>query len=217
MKIARGKIVEDLTALNNNTPIEKELLENITEYPCEDFLPIETYIMQYRELDPENNYYKKMHEAYKIENSVSKMGWIPKFAVGYKYSNEIGDGFNGITIGASIPLFSNRKKTKAAKAQEIASAYTSQSIENTSVTNIKTKFAKAVSLKEQIETYRTAFNFADNQDLLTKALESRQISLLDYIQELVYFLNMENKILDIEHEYYTTMADLNKFSILLNH
>lgn len=217
LKIARGKIVEDLTALNNNTPIEKELLENITEYPCEDFLPIETYIMQYRELDPENNYYKKMHEAYKIENSVSKMGWIPKFAIGYKYSNEIGDGFNGITIGASIPLFSNRKKTKAAKAQEIASAYTSQSIENTSVTNIKTKFAKAVSLKEQIETYRTAFNFADNQDLLTKALESRQISLLDYIQELVYFLNMENKILDIEHEYYTTMADLNKFSILLNH
>lgn len=214
LKTRRDEIMESLNALNGNNPLPIALAELINEYPEEDFLPLETYVSRYQEFSPEANYYSEMNNAYNAEKSVARMGWFPKFDVGYKYSNEIGDGFNGFTVGMSIPLFANKKKVKAAKAQEIANVFEAQSISNSETARIKSAFAKAVSLKSQMESYKTALDFEANQDLLRKALDSRQISLLDYIREMIYFMDAKNRLQEIEYEYYLTMAQLNKYAIL---
>lgn len=213
LKIKRNEVIENLSTLNGGNKIES--IENEKEYPIEEFMSLDTYVMQYGEYDPECNYYSEMNNAFDAEYSVARMGWLPKFNIGYKYSNEIGDSFNGFTVGASIPLFANRKKTNAAKAQEIANYFEMNNIENANISRIKTTFAKAVSLKEQLETYRNAVDIEANQKLLYKALDTHQISLLDYIQEMIYFVNAENKMLEIEYEYYSTMTELNKYSLLL--
>lgn len=214
LKTSRDEIVGNLISLNGGVELNATDINNATEYPCEDFLPLDEYIAAYYQYDPESGYYDEIQNAYKAETSVARMGWFPQFDIGFKYSNEIGDGFTGFTIGTSIPLFFNRKKSQVAKAQEISNLFTAQSIRNSNEIRIKTTFAKAVSLKSQLATYQTALEHDDNHKLLQKALQSRQMSLLDYIQESIYFLNAQIRMNDIEYEYQSTMAELNKYSIL---
>ena len=214
LRISRNEVIDNLKALNGNNAISATLTDGLNEYSNEDFLPLDIYVKQYNEYDPESNFYTEMNNAYSAERSVARMGWLPKFSVGYKYSNEIGDGFNGFTIGVSIPLFANRRKTKAAKAQEIANMFTIRSVESTNMARIKSTFAKAVSLKNQISEYQAALNFNTNHKLLQRALESGQMSLLDFLREMIYFIEAEQQMLNIEYEYNCVLAELNKYSLL---
>ena len=214
LKITHDEIIENLKALNGNNQMPTTLINELIEYPNDKLQPLDMYVKQFNEHDPESNYYAEMNNAFNAERSVARMGWLPKFSIGYKYSNEIGDGFNGFTIGVSIPIFANRKKTKAAKAQEIANVFTINSVENTNMARIKSTFAKAVSLKSQLSEYQAALDFNTNNELLQKALENGQISLLDFIRETIYFLDAEQQMLDIEYEYNCTIAELNKYSLI---
>jgi outer membrane protein TolC len=54
----------------------------------------------------------------------------------------------------------------------------------------------------------------NNEKMLQKALEGGQISLLDYLLELRYFLEAQQTLLDLEFEYNTLMTDLNKYQLL---
>ena len=209
----RAKIIEDLNALNNGNEFAMEI-KDIEVYPVEEFLTLDAYSQLYMEYDPENNYYGQLNDALEADDNVAKMGWFPKFDIGYKYSNEIGDGFNGFTIGASIPLFANRNKVKAAKADVIANTLTQQNLQMTEMNRIKSQFAKAVSLKQQFESYKSILGDKNCYQVLEKALAGGQISLLEYLQEVNYFLNAENKMLELEYQYQLTMAELNKYSLL---
>ena len=53
------------------------------------------------------------------EVSVNKQNWLPKLSVGYRRNISLDEKSNGFLIGGSIPLFSNRKKVKIARAQEV--------------------------------------------------------------------------------------------------
>ena len=209
----RAKIIEDLNALNNGNEFAMEI-KDIEVYPVEEFLTLDAYSQLYMEYDPENNYYGQLNDALEADDNVAKMEWFPKFDIGYKYSNEIGDGFNGFTIGASIPLFANRNKVKAAKADVIANTLTQKNLQMTEMNRIKSQFAKAMSLKQQFESYKSILGDKSCYQVLEKALAGGQISLLEYLQEVNYFLNAENKMLELEYQYQLTMAELNKYSLL---
>ena len=49
--------------------------------------------------------------------SASKQGWLPKLELGYRRNTESGHPLNGVVVGFSFPLFSNKGKVKIAKAQ----------------------------------------------------------------------------------------------------
>ena len=214
MKIRLDETVKSLNAMNGNGDIPDSLIKGLNFYPNDDLLPLEDYIMQYGRFDPESKYYAEMSNAYTAEQSVARMGWLPKFSVGYKYSNEIGDGFNGFTIGVSIPLFANKKKTKAAKAQKLSNEYTAQNLENIKYARIRTAFAKAASLQGQLAAYNSAVDFNANQELLLQALDGRQISLLDYIREVTYFVEAQQETLNIEYDLHCAIAELNKYTFI---
>lgn len=214
IETGRNKIIDDLNALNNGNEFTDLTISNIKEYPVEEFLTLDAYSQLYMENDPENNYYGRLNDALEAGDNVAKMGWFPKFDIGYKYSNEIGDSFNGFTVGASIPLFANRNKVKAAKAEVIANELTRQNRQMAEMARIKSQFAKAVSLKQQFESYKSILGDRNCYLVLEKALEGGQISLLDYLQEVNYFLDAENKMLELEYQYQSIMAELNKYSLL---
>ena len=50
--------------------------------------------------------------------------------------------------------------------------------------------------------------------MLEKALSGGQISLLNYLLELRYFLEAQQTLLDLEFEYNSILAKLNKYSLL---
>ena len=139
------------------------------------------------------------------------MGWLPKLELGYQYTNELGDGFNGVTVGASIPLFSNKRKVAAAKAEAITNELNRNTYRNDVEAQLKADYAQAVALKSQLTQYFDIIADDNNFTVLRKALDGGQITLLNYLLELRYFLDAKNKYLDLEHSYHATIASLSRY------
>ena len=139
---------------------------------------------------------------------------LPKFSLGYRHVNEIGDHFNGVGVGLSIPVFENRGKNKAAKAQAIASQLSFDDVISTRTAEITASHQKAVAVRQQLDGYRDALLKCNNIEILDKALYGGQISLINYLLELRYFIEAQNALIDLEFEYNTLITDLNKYTNL---
>ena len=142
------------------------------------------------------------------------MGWLPDLALSYKYSNEMGSKFNGFAVGVSVPIFANRNKVSASKSELIAAELTQKDVLADLESAIKTDYSHIVTAKSQIHSYNNVLESGNNEKMLQKALEGGQISLLDYLLELRYFLEAQQTLLDLEFEYNTLMTDLNKYQLL---
>ena len=83
-----------------------------------------------------------------------------------------------------------------------------------SIARIKAEYAKAVSLKSQLVQYGDVIGDESNFTMLRKALDGGQMSLLDYLLELRYFLEAKTKYLEIEYSYHSVMASLLRYTLL---
>ncbi len=208
----RNSLIEELICLNGNKAISG--IESVCSYPEQELQTIDTYENHVTTLDPEYNLNNAIISSSEKEVSMAKMGWLPKFSVGYKYANEVGSRFNGIAVGMSLPIFSNRNKVSEAKAAQSASRYNSQDVLTSKITQVKTDFAQAVYLKEQVYFYNSVLSDSSNTEMLKKALNGGQITLLNYLMELRYFLDAQQTLLDLEYEYNSVLTSLNKYQLL---
>ncbi|MEG1915516.1 MAG: TolC family protein [Muribaculaceae bacterium] len=206
-------LTESLRAINGNVEITSSFT-NLSNYPLENLKSIDSYIQNIQVNDPEMNYYLTSIDANKAEIKASKMGWFPGISVGYKYSNELGDKFNGFTFGINIPLFSNRHKVNAAKAKYVADNYSKQNIVVSKEIKAKSEYNQLLSLNSQINAYKSILNGSDNIDALNKALNGGQITLLNYLMELRYFIEAKSKLLEMEYTFNQTLANIDRYSLL---
>ena len=211
--VEKQKLIEELISLNNNQGLTN--IESLSHYPAQELSDFNTYESQAKTLSPQYSLYAKLSQSSQKEVSVAKMGWLPKFSIGYKYANELGDKFNGVSVGLSMPLFSNINKVNKAKYEQLSINYEQQNYLTQEISNIKNNYAKVVYLKEQIHSYNSVLSDSSNTEMLKKALEGGQISLLNYLLELRYFLEAQQTLLNLEYEYNTILAELNKYSLLL--
>ena len=208
----RNANVELLNGLNGKTHIEDA--NKLADYPTQSLESMETYLGQVITLDPEVQSYEFTKEAAKKDVSSAKMGWLPNFSVGYRYTNELGTKFNGVAVGVSVPIFSNKNKVNEAKSNLISGEYNQQSAIALKESQIKADFEHVVTLQSQINSYKRVLEDNSNQLMLKKALDGGQITLLNYLLELRYFLEAKQTLLDLEYEYNTILTSLNKYKLL---
>lgn len=208
----RNILIEELIAINGGKAISD--IENMVSYPEQELKAFDIYENEITIYDPELNYNREMKNTSAKEISMAKMGWFPKFSVGYKFANELGDKFNGISIGMALPLFSNLNKVSMAKASLMSTEYTNHEVMVDKTTLIKTNYARAVYLKSQIYSYSSILSDSSNKLMLKKALDGGQITLLNYLLELRYFLEAQQTLLNLEYEYNSVLTTLNKYNIL---
>ena len=79
---------------------------------------------------------------------------------------------------------------------------------------ITAQHGKAVAMGEQLRGYRDAIEKCNNIEILDKALYGGQISLINYLLELRYFIEAQNAMIDLEYEYNSILTDLNRYSNL---
>ena len=210
--VERNNLIDKLTALNGNKSIAN--IESLDVYPNQELHAFETYTNEFSSLDPKLNYETQILNSSNKEVTMAKLGWLPKFSVGYKYANELGDKFNGFEIGMALPLFSNINKVKTAKSTQLSAEYNEQDILAEKTAEIKSNYAQAVYLRSQIHSYNTVLSDTANHEMLRKALDGGQITLLNYLLEIRYFLEAEQTLLDLEFEYNSVLTTLNKYNLL---
>ena len=141
--------------------------------------------------------------------SVNKQHWLPKLQAGFKRSTDGNASMNGFVVGASVPLFSNRKRVQIAKAQAI-SAQLMQEEANLQVENaLMSLFNEMQQLKEAMDAYDVPLLYR-SLDLLKQALQEGQISLIEYFVEAETVYKNLQAYMQLENKYQKVMADIYK-------
>ena len=146
------------------------------------------------------------------EISLNRAGWLPKFELGYRHAYELGERFNGLSVGVSIPLFANRKKVKIAKAQAVAGSFTVNNKELQTLAVLQSSYNEAVALKDNRERYELLTR-QNNFELLQKALASGKISMVEYLVDATQLYEAFENKLSLEYEYQLRLARMYKFEL----
>lgn len=211
LKAERAKSIEAMQALAGENPIDHEAISKLIVYPDEELLPIDNYIYSYRNEDPKIVACTLSRTAGEAEEREASLSWAPKFEIGYQYSYELGDRFNGVTAGVSIPLFSSKRRKAQARAQTSAISSSLLTLQSENESFVRQLYGEAISLKQQMTLYGEVLDDDSCTDLLIQALDGGQISLLTYLQELNYFIHARINYLSLENQYHRALVTLGKF------
>jgi len=144
---------------------------------------------------------------------LSKAMTLPKLETGYHYQGILGQTFQGIHAGITIPLWENKNTVKTQQANLLFSDLNLQDHRNEHYYEIKQLYEKYQNLKITLSEYQTVFVSLNNTTLLNKVLASGQISTIEYFMEMSYYYNAFNNYLQTEKEFYEVVAELYKYKL----
>ena len=133
---------------------------------------------------------------------------LPKFSAGFMSEKIVGEHFQGVTVGMSIPLWENKDRVKQAQAQALAAEAMYEDSKIQFYNRLQTLYAKAVALQQNAQTVRQSLGDYNNEELLKKALDAGEISLLNYLFEIEYYYNAMNMALETERDSEMATAEL---------
>ena len=140
---------------------------------------------------------------------VERQGWIPKIEVGYRRNTDMTEASHGFLVGASFPLFSNRSRVKAARAQRESAELRLREAEAQAEADAARLVAEAEQLRLAVEAYDTAL-LRRSLGLLRKAVEGGEMSVADYYAEAGAIYQSLQSQIDAERLYYGKLAELYK-------
>lgn len=204
--------LSQLRVLNGGETLDVEL-SALADYP-DSSLPasFDELKEQALQADPELQLLRQENRIADKSVSLNRAGWLPKFELGYRHVYELGERFNGLSVGVSIPLFANRKKVKVAKAQALAGTFTLSSREQQVLAELQVAYDEAMSLRENHARY-DLLTRQNNLGLLQKALSAGQISMVEYLVDATQLYEAFDNRLSLEYEYQLRLARLYKFEL----
>ena len=210
-KAALTAAEEQLRNFNGGNPITFDA----TDYPTgEELINFDQLQAAFMEADPNLKSLTGDQEIANREVKLSRSLTLPKFDVGYK-RNAASDhvASNGFMVGVSIPLFENKNTVKKAKAQaEFATASLEDNRLNLK-TNLQQLYQQAEALQISRADYAKVLEQQRNIELLNKALNAGQLSVIDYFTELTTIYDSHQSYLDVEKEYHSILAQLYQYKL----
>lgn len=201
--------LQELIAMNGNIPLEF----NDTGYtPVPEPHSFLAFKEEYLASDVQLQSLQSEFEASQREISVNKSGWLPKLQVGYRHDKGEGEQFNGFMVGASIPLFENRNKVKAARAKSAYTELQKKSVQDQAEANLQALYNELQQLKGLMNSYNLDL-LDTSMELLKQALDARQISLTNYFTEIATIYENRQGYMQLENRYQKIMAQLYKNSL----
>ena len=147
------------------------------------------------------------------EVKLSRAQSLPKFDLGYRRNGGSEEKMNGFRIGMSIPLWENKNTVKTAKAQAEYAAANMDDNTQALKSTLRELYTQAQALQNSSAEYAQALASQRNEELLNKALEAGQISMIDYFVEITLLYDSIQNYLDVEKEYHTLVAQLLQYTL----
>lgn len=139
-------------------------------------------------------------EASNQQMQLSRAEWLPTMDLGYNSENRVGETFRGVTVGLSIPLWSQQRAVRTARLRAEASQMELESQRSQIRTHLSCTFHRHATLMHNVESLKKALRQHDSQTYLEQALEAGEISLEQYLQQTDYYYNIELQIWETSHE-----------------
>lgn len=136
---------------------------------------------------------------------------LPKITAGYTSERVPGSTLQGISVGISIPLWEGKNTVKHQKAQTAALQMQQQDTKIQFRNTLKNQYDKVQKLSVLLKEYRNVLEITNNRDLLKKALDKGQLSLINYLLELGIYYETIDKYLETERDYQLAVAELQQW------
>lgn len=196
---------QHLAALNGGTALSL----TDTTYPDPEALPalaaLETEVAAG---DAETRYLRQMEQVGAQALQVTRARNLPRLEAGYHYQSVLGQTFNGVHLGASIPLWAQRNKVAAGRAEV---RYQQQATGNRHL-QVRQETRRLYALYEvqlrSLDSFRQALAGLNTKRLLRQSLQLGEIDFIRYAMELDYYYDALDQMLEIEHSLHLSIAQL---------
>jgi outer membrane protein TolC len=168
------------------------------------------WFAQAEQRNPVLEYVRQEIELAKSQIALNKAATLPNFYAGFMREKVVGEAYQGISVGISIPLWENKNKVKQAKAALKATETKQADSRLQFYEYLGNLYEKTKSLQATADEYKLSLSSLNNTALLKKALDAGEISLLDYIVEIGLYYNTVNLKLNAEREFQKTFAELRR-------
>lgn len=136
---------------------------------------------------------------------------LPSLYGGYMSEKVAGQKFEGITVGIAIPLWENKNKVKYARLKASAMQSIQSDAKMQFFNQLQTAHSRAVALQTNVNDYRNNLFKFNNSAMLQKAFDKGEISLTEYLFERALQYEYIEKLLNLELELATALAELFKY------
>ena len=203
---ARQNTLQSLRAMNGNVPVE--LLA--AEYPeISEIVDYDEFHAEVMATDAGILSAEASVDAAAQEIKVNKQNWLPKFEVGYRRNTSMKEAANGFLVGASIPLFSSRNKTKIAEARHTAAQSELENARLQAETQLQSRYNELQQIHSAVRTYDVPLMHSTLEALKTAVLAG-QMSVIDYYVEADNVYGNISTYLLLENQYRKLLAEVYK-------
>lgn len=209
-EINRRELLSQLAIMNGGMSIEFTV-SNIPLTPLPENFDL--WLQEAAQISPELEYIRAGVAAADNAASLQAAQGLPKFSVGYNGEFVPGQNMQGITVGLSIPLWSNRGQLRQARAEARAEALELYDAEQQYIGHLRTLHATALRLSATIATYTDVISRAGNTALLLRAYEGGELTLAEYHQELDHYYQVVEQLLATQRNLALTQAELTAYAL----
>lgn len=212
MLARESQIIASVNALGDGSAVD---LSQITAYPIMPEKSAEEYKEQVVAFDPlyASQQFSAEQEAFNAKAAVQSR--FPSFTVGYQHQAEMGDRFNGFTLGVTLPFFENRHARTSAVHRRVAAEQSQRALLASRYAEIDGLLKESALWKAQMNAYDDVFGDNAYLSMAKKVYDQGEMTTLDYIAEVQYYTEATMAYLEVEQNYYQSLATLNKYSHLM--
>lgn len=194
-----------LQQMNGDKPIG----ETYFNYPMNWNLPgLDSLLNELPNKNLEIQIARSFAEENELNVKMEKMNSLPEIQAGYKSESFLNQKLNGVHAGVTIPLWQNKNRIKQAKLETAWSQASVQHVESTikaeivaQYNSVKTALDSYLGLKDILGEEQVSENSLD-------LLQASQISFPEYLMEMQFIFESQNKYLEIEKDYFERMSEL---------
>ena len=124
----------------------------------------------------------------------------------------VGVKYQGLSVGMSIPLWENKNTVKAAKAQTAANIAVAADSQLQLYSMLKNHHRKVIDLQKASLGYSGSLMNVNNAELLKRAYDMGEISLIEYLVEQQFYYETLVKALETSRAMHKAYAELEKWN-----
>lgn len=216
IKSAYQLVLQELESLHQ----ELELLAggtlnqaNAIQLSGEELPPLVAILEEVQANQPELIYLTQAQKVAEMDVKLTKQNWLPNLELTYEGEKVPEGTYRGVRAGIAIPLWKEKNTVRHAQARAWFEESRYQA-RISSILNETTKHYQQAAAYDSIRReYETTLEEAANNIFLDKALNLGQISVIEYFNELTFYYEAMDAYLEIEKNYYQTLAKLQAFRL----
>jgi hypothetical protein len=163
--------------------------------------------------DPELQQLEVERQLAEQHLSLASLQQLPQLEAGYRHQSLLGQRYHGLHAGLSLPLWENKGKRAARRAELAAADARLNAHRQEHHASIQQMYDRQKLLRDQLSTFREAFDQDGVDLLLEKAYLLGEWSSREYFQELAFYQERRRQLLELEWEYMSALARLSEYRL----